>query len=251
MKAEHRKELHTNTLAASMGRLAQTMRHRPRRRTVLWVLLALVVVGGLFVWKVVHDNRARRMSELWEQSDILDPRSMEQIMMDPQVRDSNPGLSVRFQKAHIYLWVFGIEGLASDPKAAQYIELSQKEYARLIQDAKEFPTLAAEAQYNIAVAHEALAAVGDMKKSLDQAVVQYRRVTQDYPKTPWAERAKVRLKVLQDADSRQKIEWVYNRVGGQLIAGRAGQMDLQRLLEQLKKGGKLPPALQGAAPGGP
>src|SRR5947209_5443825 len=57
MKAEHRKELQTNTLADNLGRMIQGGRNLSRRT----VLIAVVVVGlllGYWMWRAIQNNNA-------------------------------------------------------------------------------------------------------------------------------------------------------------------------------------------------
>ena len=49
MKAEHRKELETNILADRMGNLIQKMKGGPKRRSIVYVVVALLLCGVAFI----------------------------------------------------------------------------------------------------------------------------------------------------------------------------------------------------------
>src|SRR6516164_3425961 len=71
MKAEHRKELHTNLLADSMGKLVQKVKSpTSTRAVVLWVIVGLVVATvGFWLYSV---NRASDTAgALWIKLDNL------------------------------------------------------------------------------------------------------------------------------------------------------------------------------------
>jgi hypothetical protein len=235
MKAEHRKELQTNTLAANMGRLVQRIKTKPQRRTVLWVALAVAVVAGLIGWYVLHGNRQRQTAELWYMAGNLDERNLKTLLSNWP--NTKPGLAARYQYAWLILWNDGIKQLGTSPKAVDSVKAAQSEYKRLLEEAKEDKSLAAEAAYNIALAQESLAVSNP--KNLDDAIPLYKRVVDDYGGTAWAKSAQKRLDALKGAESRAEVERIYRLIGPQGFL----PFDIQEHIR--KMGGKLPPDLGG------
>src|SRR5262245_62095660 len=69
MKAEHRKELHTNLLADRMGKLLQSVKAGPTSNSwVIWLGLGLVVLT-VFVWRVYSSRSLESRSDLWVKID--------------------------------------------------------------------------------------------------------------------------------------------------------------------------------------
>jgi hypothetical protein len=206
MKAEHRKELQTNTLAASMTRLVQRVKTRPQRRTVLWVVgsavIILLVVG--YLW--LMGNRHALDSQLWLIVDLPTPEGMKEL--NTVYPSSRQGLAARFQLAYIELWEVGIKQIPTNPKATDFIKQAMAHYTDLAEEAKDDPILLAEARYQMAVGQESLALVDP--RGLDDAVRLYKKVDSEPCKdTARAVDARERLKVLENARSRQEVDMRY------------------------------------------
>jgi hypothetical protein len=228
MKAEHRKELQTNTLAASMTRFVQRIKTKPKRRTVLWVVLVGIVLTGVIGWWVIRNNRIRRNSELWLRVDLpylyegKDAEGHSVYALEQLLRaypNTKQGQAALFQYLDMILWEHGIKRLVKeidnpflepadkDKKtktkryglnlgAVKLINDLKKRYERLADELKDDPVLGAEARYNVAVAQESLAI--DDVKNLEEAIPLYERVVRDYGETARGKDAKERLKLLQD-----------------------------------------------------
>src|SRR5437899_1174883 len=89
MKAEHRKELQTNTLADHIGRWIQGLRHgmkaKPAPSTLvvmIFVFLALVVFVG---WRYYSSSQQRKRSHLWLELD--EARSLADV---EEIAEKNP-----------------------------------------------------------------------------------------------------------------------------------------------------------------
>src|SRR4249919_1900931 len=65
MKAEHRKQLQTNALADRVGKLVQTLKTKPQRRTMLYVLLTIAVVMGVVIFFNYQSRKKAEKSMLW------------------------------------------------------------------------------------------------------------------------------------------------------------------------------------------
>jgi hypothetical protein len=263
MKAEHRKELQTNTLAAGMGRFVQQMKKKPERRTVLWVVLVGIVVIALVAWWKINSNIKERDSQLWEYLDRGSDAAMESLKKE--YPNSNPGLAARFQYAYLLLWNDGIKRLPQQIRKSEgvspvrVIGYAKQYYEMLAEEVGEDPIWGAEAAYNIAVAQESLAARDpkdikqademdkDLTRALDDAVRLYRRVEEKFPNTARAEDAAKRRRQLENKESRQQIEDFYSDLSFPL------RRVFQRFQQQHPQHPPLPifPDKKGApAPGG-
>ena len=114
MKAEHRKELETNILADRMGNLIQRMKGGPKRRTIVYVflslLLVLISIIVYFYWQGDKGADAQRwlLLEFGEFNQILSPS--EKNNMTFKVAE--------LQFLHFFVWDQGVANLGSDPKKA-------------------------------------------------------------------------------------------------------------------------------------
>jgi len=217
MKAEHRKELHTNLLADRMGRMVQRVRSRPSRRSVLWILLALVVVVVLVGWTIIANNKRSLMSGLWAdlgEEHIAGYTEKGQWATMPWVRDyrdTNPGLAARYQLAWVFLWEEGLKQMGSDPvRALKGLEFVEKTFSELGYECKDDPILGPEAAYALAVIEESRA-VKD-PAALNKAVTRYRGVQTRYKDSAAGKAAARRAEYLEkNRDRAEGFYMVMNR----------------------------------------
>ena len=112
MKAEHRKELETNSLAEGMGKLIQKVKKPKDRSLVLYLVAAVAVVGVLWVVVMVRGRRVEQGAEHWLYLDNGGQAFLRELLKD---RDTTQGKAARFQTAWITLWEDGIKSLGSEP----------------------------------------------------------------------------------------------------------------------------------------
>jgi len=158
MKAEHRKELQTNSLADALGR---TMRGVRSGAGISWfkvfLFVAAVAVVLIVIW--VLNVRSRAKAEAWALLQYNDPKSLETLETDFQ--GTKQSLSARFTFEFGLLWD-GIRQLgASDVNVVQNglqkVVHAADKFDKLAVECAEDNNLAAEAKYHGAVAYEALA----------------------------------------------------------------------------------------------
>ncbi len=227
--AEHRKELHTNALADRMGRFMQTVRQKPRRRTVLIWVAGIAVVIGLLIWWGVSRSRANQNSLLWV---VLFRGSFDQLKLikdDPTYSATKQGDIANLQYQWPFLWdtsakwqtgsksksggnivvLTGISNVKSVPKSEDNGEaikaqrdiflLMEHKYDELYEKFnKADPILASEALYNKAVVQETLATYGDARKYLDKAKGTFTKVRDEFKETGHGVMADQRLKESYD-----------------------------------------------------
>jgi hypothetical protein len=222
MKAEHRKELQTNVLADSMGRLLQGMKGGPSRASLLlWGLVALAVLA--FVgWRYFSNRTRETRSGLWLQVDQTD-QELNGANTSGQVEDTlkrledtakdHPGTVptrvMTFTRARTLLRL-GMERLFTPSQretAKQQVKEARSLYSRLIEEAKsepskDDPVLAQEAMMGVAKADESL---GD----LDQAALGYRRLADTYPNSALGKAAGERADYLGNEQNRRQVQALY------------------------------------------
>lgn len=157
MKAEHRKELQTNVLADSLGRLAQRVKSRPRRSTLVLVLLAILGGVGLLVFNQWRKATAADNSELWSKLDDGQRKFIDDLKNN--YPNQNAGKAARFQYAWLAFWSQGVKMMGGDSKLAyRNLNISKKLYTDLMEECQNDPVWEPEALYHLAVIEETLAA---------------------------------------------------------------------------------------------
>jgi tetratricopeptide (TPR) repeat protein len=204
MKAEHRKELQTNTLADHLGRLLQNLRAKrlPGSLTIwVFIVLALALVVG---WRIYSKLSFERHSEEWlklDQASTLDDLKR----LAEQNAGSVPTRIVRFQLARVQLRQ-GMEYFCSASRhedAVKDLESAGKLYAELAEESKDNPILAQEAMLGVAKARESL---GDLSGAREW----YQKLAEKYPDSVNGKQAAERLKKL-DEDG-QQMEAFYKKL---------------------------------------
>lgn len=219
MKAQHRKELHTNALADSLGRFYDEIRARPQSVSIIiWVIGVLAVV--LFVIWFFTQGAASSRSALWVQlegdSYTKSPQealsSYEQIAKDSP--KTIPGRTARFQEAR-YILPHGLEqlGATDRPEAIKNLLRARELFNQLSTETKDDPLLRQEALLGAAKAEEALLGVANADKpdqvygNLDKALDLYRQAAQAQPESYLGKQAQAHVKQLED--NRPAVEKFY------------------------------------------
>lgn len=216
MKAEHRKELETNILADSMGRVVQRMKERPQKRTVLWVIGGAVILLAVFVvyryrqmgreeaalsW--VQLAQLRSLEPLFQMSG-LDPKTFRKTPAGPDL--TNAGKTARFQLAWYFLWTQGIMKLGADSNGALgSLGNAEVMYMALAQECSEDPMWESEALYGLAIIEETRAIVDS--KHLDTAKTRFEALAEKHPKTGYGKLAKERATYI--ASNRDEVRNFY------------------------------------------
>ena len=133
MKAEHRKELQTNSLADMLGR---TVRNVRGGTGLSWtkVIIAGVIIFGLFATWWFFNSRARENQELWMRVEANTDSKLKDVAQE--YKDTKQGKAARLTLAHAYLWE-GIRMLGEPGKTnigfsliahsnQRYLELERK-----------------------------------------------------------------------------------------------------------------------------
>jgi hypothetical protein len=213
MKAEHRKELHTNLLADRMGRLVQGMRSGSRPTSLgVWIISGLVV-AIMVGWYVAKGSMASQ-AKAWVELNIAgDSSTLKRIALE------NPGTlparTARFQQARLLLrqglqQVYGI----TRPEGLIHLEEAAKIYGELVAECTGNALLQQEALMGAAKAEEARL-IGISKEDegekfdaqLNRALELYQRLAREYPTSYLGESAAEHARTL--TDDRDKVVAFY------------------------------------------
>lgn len=220
MKAEHRKELHTNVLADRLGRLIQTVRGGPKSTPVIiWVFLGLAVLAVGFWYYFASSGKAERSAQ-WAKLDQATSTAMaagdrqeflkelSQIAKDG--KGTMPGRAARFQEAR-FLLQQGLQYQFAEFKteearqnALESLEEARRLYRQLATESQDVPLLAQEALMGAATAEEALIGVPQEKNAeesrgnLDQAIADYEKLASSYPDSSQGKAARKRADDLRE-----------------------------------------------------
>lgn len=196
MKAEHRKELLTNTLADQMGKF---IKGTSSMSGTVWVLLGLIVVVGVAYWWWTG-LAANRIASAW--IDYSDGRQsadrLEEVIN--QWKGTAAERAAKLTRAD-HLYEKGYEALftAKGPQGAlPHFQAAAQIYEQLSQDPGNSREVAVRALVGAAKAHESLASLGQ-KESLDKAKSLYQQLLKQYgqePRSPLVQEAEKRLALL-------------------------------------------------------
>jgi hypothetical protein len=221
MKAEHRKELQTNSLADFLGRTVRTVRGGGTGFSWFKVMVVVLLVCGVAMFFVMRNNRARTNAELWEKLDENTQGKLEDLAKE--YKDTKQGQAARFTLAYGKLWD-GIRFLgASDPQFMQHagglIDEAMQMLDALAQECKDDPERLAEAKYHMAVAKESAAVfkisfLDDAKKEWEDLA------TGTLAKTAYGQLAAKRHEQLNNPTSYAAISTFYKEFKVQLQKAR-------------------------------
>jgi hypothetical protein len=192
MKAEHRKELHTNLLADSLGRFIQGIKSRPSPTAItIGALLGLAILVGGGWW--LYDRYAgEKRSNEWVEIDAADSVDSLQHIVDEH-KGGMPNRIARFDIARAKLR-HGLENYC-DPgeRDAALADLASAadDYATLAEESKDTPILVQEALLGIGTAKEAL-------NDLEGARSVYQQLVERYKDSVNGKSAAERLKTMDD-----------------------------------------------------
>jgi hypothetical protein len=211
MKAQQRKELHTNALADWLGRFAQMVRQTrqgPNTSLLVGAVVVVAIAAGVVGW--MWYNRHSKLQTSAENRELEQAQSREDYKKIADAHANTPaGRVARLQMARLSLRE-GLDQLyasnADDrTKARENLEDAKKYYASLVRDCQDAPVLVQECLMGQAKAQESL---GD----LDGALATYRTLTTQHKDSFLAREADERVKFLENADNRAKMEEFYKKL---------------------------------------
>jgi hypothetical protein len=231
MKAEHRKELQTNILADRMGRMMQSLKERPKKRVFLYVILAAIVVVGLFIFSRIRAASAQEESDHW--SWLEDSFQPEMDKLRKEYPETNAGKAARFQYAWLAIWDVGEKILGAEPvEALGNLEVAESLYLKLRKDCEGDPIWEPEALYGLAVIEETKAIrLKDREKHLSEALKMYKNLADKHKNSGRGKLAAQRAEALEKRG--QEIHNFYDELNARLeVEKRFAENELK---EKIKK----------------
>jgi len=206
MKAEHRKELQTNTLSAALAGWLESLRGGPTNASVVFWVFLLLAIGLIAGWKYYSFTSEQTLSALWTKVGNAD--TPDELL---KVAEANPGTaaarSARFERARLLLRN-GLEkilsNLDSEREAAwKDVKAAEDEYAKLANELTETPVLAQEALFGLAKAREG-------QGKVDGAIEAYEKLKGKYGDSALGKVAGEQLEKLKE--NRKEVEEFYARL---------------------------------------
>jgi tetratricopeptide (TPR) repeat protein len=211
MKAQQRKELHTNALADWLGRFVQMVQHtREGPSTPVLVVCAVLVAVAAGVVGWVWYDRHSKVQTSTENRDLDQAQTREDYKKIAEAHPNTPaGRVARLQLARLSL-KDGLNQLyasnADDrAQARANLEEAKKYYANLVRDCQDAPILVQECLMGQAKAQESL---GD----LDGALTTYRSLVTQHKDSFLAQEADEHVKFLENSENRKKLEAFYQEL---------------------------------------
>jgi hypothetical protein len=211
MKAEHRKELETNTLANKMGQAMQRVKGGNRKTFLLTLIAAAVVAVVLYVVYQRSSESRAETANAWLKLDDGGQKSLDELKRDI---GTNPGKAALLQYAWLLYWEAGVKRVGTDPLGAmQALEEAGKAYRILAKECEsEDPLLyLPQALLGAAVVDECRA-IQD-RDFLKKAQDGYKALQEDkFKDTAEQKFAKGRLDQLKDAKKFEEIKASYEEL---------------------------------------
>ena len=201
MKAEHRKELQTNTLADHLGKMIQGAKAKPSPNSLVIWIFVLLVLAVLVGWKYFSANSLEKRSQDWTGLGEVNSSEELQAFADEHPK-TVPGLVARFQRARVALQQ-SLERLYADgarEQALKELKEAEETYAELANDkeARDKPLLVQEALMGVAKAREG-------RGDLDGALEAYEKLDKDYAKSALGQSAAEHIKQLKENPEVRKL----------------------------------------------
>jgi tetratricopeptide (TPR) repeat protein len=200
MKAEHRKELQTNTLAQTIEHTVQRIKEGPSKNTVLVLILIAVVVALFLVWHWFSQTAHENDSERWVQWDnLMAPEQVDAFLKSEKVEGTAQARLARFLEARRSLYE-GVKDIGFNRgRAIDSLKKAEELYRKLSEEASDRPLLEQEALLGAGRACESLGNFDDARKF-------YGKVADKYPDTARGQSAKKQLARLDDPDHAKDLK---------------------------------------------
>ncbi len=196
MKAEHRKELMTNTLATRLGDAVQSMKEGPSRG-MLFVLAAVgLVVILVLIWRYLAASAEETDSARWLKWDNLTtPEQLKAFVENKEVEGHAQGRLARLEEARrsLYEGLRQLGNAGTRKKALEDLQRAAGLYDSLAEECSDKPLLHQQALMGAAKAHESLG-------EADQARRKYQQLQSNYGDTFFGRDAAEQLQRLDAAE---------------------------------------------------
>jgi tetratricopeptide (TPR) repeat protein len=192
MKAEHRKELQTNTLAHTLETTVQRLKEGPSKNTVIVLVLIGLVAVLFFTWRYFSRSARENDSARWLQWDELSaPLQLDTFLQDKEAEGTSQSRLARFLEARRRLYEGTKDLGANKGRATEDLRRAADLYGKLAEEGGDRPLLHQEALLGCARAYESLG-------EYDRAKGFYEQLANKYPDTARGESAKKALERLNN-----------------------------------------------------
>jgi tetratricopeptide (TPR) repeat protein len=214
MKAEERKELQKNDLAAGLEKLITGVTEGPSKNTVMYATLVMVgaalIVGMYYTWDHFATQSKTAEADRWEELNRINSDNAWTVNTDkledfakknaktPQAR------LARFELARY--WIQSDRDLAAPGRqgdALSNVKKARDLYKELINESSDAPALAQEALMGTAKGSEV---IGDF----DEARRHYEKLAKDYPQSAYGKDAVKQLERLKDNKDLEALKTLFD-----------------------------------------
>ncbi|HEY7426789.1 MAG TPA: hypothetical protein VH682_21310 [Gemmataceae bacterium] len=196
MKAEHRKELMTNTLANRLGEAIQGIKEGPSRGTILILGAIGLILLLVFIWRYFATSAEESDSARWLKWDSLtSPEQLKSFADNKEVQGHVQGRLARLAEARRALYD-GLRNLGDHgfrAKAQEDIRKAAELYDKLADELSDKPLLHQQVLMGAAKAYESLGEKEPARKY-------YQLLTQKYANTNLGEEAAKQVERLDAAE---------------------------------------------------
>lgn len=207
MKAEQRKELETNTLADKVGHAMQRVRGGSRRAMIIYFLIGLALIVGLFLAYRWHALNKQEASLQWM---LFDDGSRANLVRLAGAETAS-SRAAQLQIAWLLYWEDGVRMMGANPLGATKALADAggifQEIANKCKEADD-KLLEPQALLGVAVVKENLA-IQD-PTSLGLAKDAYKQVVERYKESAEGKFAQKRLDILNDKNKSRDLENFYD-----------------------------------------
>jgi len=176
MKAEHRKELMTNTLANRLGDVVQSMKEGPSRGT-LFVLAAVgLIVILVLIWRYLATSGEETDSARWFRLDSLStPEKLKEFLDDKDIEGHAQGRLARLEEARrsLYQGLRQLGNPGTRKKAQEDLQRAAGLYDKLADEFADKPLLHQQILMGAAKAHESLGEADQARRNYQQLQEKY------------------------------------------------------------------------------
>jgi hypothetical protein len=220
MKAEHRKELETNSLAEGVGNLLRRAQTSPQRSMLAYVLLITVIVGAIFLtWRWVQWNRVEAASR-W--LDFLDGNRTAINDLATKYTETPAGKAALLEENWLNFWESGLKNLGRQPiSAIRSLDFIKQAYEGAVKVCEGDPNFEPEARFGLAMVLETLA-VQDRTK-LQEAKAELEKA-KAFDKSAFGKMAADRLAIYNDANKYAELVRFYSDLQRDLMVPDRAEM---------------------------
>jgi tetratricopeptide (TPR) repeat protein len=196
MKAEHRKELMTNSLAHRLGDAVQSMKEGPSRGTLLVLVAAGLILILILVWRYLASSAEEADSARWLKWDSLSsPGQLKAFAEDADSQSHMQGRLARLEEARraLHDGLRRLGASATRKEATADIQKAAQLYDKLADECADKPLLQQQILMGAAKAHESLG-------EAEQARKYYQQLKDKYGETVLGRDAAAQLQRLDEAE---------------------------------------------------